>query len=298
VLLFLAGAAVAAGPDGDSAAEYTRRGADTCLKCHDSDHVQAIFRTPHGQAADSRTPFAKLQCETCHGPGDKHAQRVMPGEKRPPILTFGSDAPFPVERQNAVCLSCHQRAAGAAWPAAVHKQAGVACADCHTVHAVHDSVLTRDAQPSVCYTCHKTQRAQFQRAFHHPVREGQMACSDCHKPHKSLSRTLMAQPTVNQTCYTCHADKRGPFLWEHPPVAEDCTLCHQPHGSNHRSMLSKAAPLLCQDCHSRAGHPSTAFTGNGLPGRRPSQFVLAGSCTNCHSRVHGSNSPSGAELFR
>lgn len=296
--LTLPASAAENGQGKESHAQYSRRGADTCLKCHDSDHIQSIFRTPHGEQADSRTPFAKLQCETCHGPAGDHPKRVMPGAKRPPIFTFGSDAPYPVEKQNEVCLGCHKEQAGMAWPGGVHNQAGVACADCHTVHAAHDPVLAKDRQPNVCYTCHKTQRAEFQRAYAHPVRSGQLACSDCHKPHKSLSVALLAQPSVNETCYTCHAEKRGPFLWEHPPAAEDCTLCHQPHGSNHRFLLSKTPPLLCQDCHSRAGHPSVAYSGRGLPGNQPSQFVLSGSCTNCHSRVHGSNSPSGAELFR
>lgn len=284
----------------DHSIRYSRQGADTCLKCHDSDHIQSIFQTPHGQKGDSRTPFAKMQCETCHGPGGKHARRLMPGQKRPFIFLFGSKSPVPVKKQNAVCLSCHQEQTPA-WQGGPHQEAGVACADCHTIHAKRDKVLSKATQPEVCFKCHKSQRAQFQRAFTHPVGDraaGQLACSDCHQPHKSLNQALLIQPTVNQTCYTCHADKRGPFLWEHPPAAENCTLCHQPHGSNHRYLLSKEPPLLCQDCHSPAGHPSVARTGEGLPNNQPSALILAGSCTNCHTKVHGSNSPSGAELFR
>ena len=37
-------------------------------------------------------------------------------------------------------------------------------------------------------------------------------------------------------------------------------------------------------------------TDNGLNGKRT--FVVAGSCTNCHSQVHGSNHPAGAKLMR
>jgi DmsE family decaheme c-type cytochrome len=108
------------------------------------------------------------------------------------------------------------------------------------------------------------------------------------------------KPTVNQTCYTCHAEKRGPFLWEHAPVAEDCTLCHFPHGSSRPVLLSKSPPLLCQQCHTVAGHPSVAYTSRGLPGGGGGggAFLLAGGCVNCHSQVHGSNHPSGVKLMR
>ena len=105
---------------------------------------------------------------------------------------------------------------------------------------------------------------------------------------------------MNQTCYTCHAEKRGPFLWEHAPAAEDCTLCHDPHGSVNPARLKKNPPLLCQQCHSIAGHPSVARTPAGLPGGAGggSAFLLAGSCLNCHSQIHGSNHPSGVKLMR
>ena len=127
-----------------------------------------------------------------------------------------------------------------------------------------------------------------------------MACSDCHNPHGSGAAAMLAKPTLNQTCYSCHADKRGPLLWEHAPVAEDCSLCHQSHGSVRTALLNKSAPLLCQQCHSVSGHPAVARTGQALPGNggNGAIFVVAGACTNCHSQVHGSNHPAGAKLMR
>jgi DmsE family decaheme c-type cytochrome len=104
--------------------------------------------------------------------------------------------------------------------------------------------------------------------------------------------------TVNATCEQCHAEQRGPYLWEHAPVSEDCTLCHSPHGSNHPGMLTRRAPLLCQSCHSQFGHPSVAYGPDELISGTPSRFLLAQSCLNCHSQVHGSNHPSGSKLMR
>ena len=135
----------------------------------------------------------------------------------------------------------------------------------------------------------------------HPIREGKMSCSGCHNPHGSNGPKLLTKNTVNETCYTCHAEKRGPFLWEHAPAREDCTNCHKPHGSVNASLLKQRVPWLCQQCHLTAFHPSTAYSGTGLPGATlPSgaQQLLGKGCTNCHSEVHGSNHPSGVRKTR
>lgn len=301
-------------PAAVSAIEYSKKGADTCLKCHDEDSeypVLDIFKTKHATKADPRTPFAGLQCEACHGPGvsgalfmeqalreGSHVGKVRPGEKRPPIINFGAKSDEPVSVQNGMCMQCHKGDSHIAWQGSAHEAGEVACASCHTVHTPHDPVLDKVSQPDVCYKCHQKQRAEFLKPSNHPVRFGQLGCSDCHTTHGSATATLLSRPTLNETCYTCHAEKRGPFLWEHAPASEDCTLCHTPHGSIHPALLTKRPPLLCQQCHSQAGHPSVSYTTAGLPGGNPSAFLLAGSCTNCHSQVHGSNHPSGVKLMR
>lgn len=294
--------------------EYSKKGADTCLKCHDEDSeypVANIFKTKHAMQADPRTPFAGLQCEACHGPGvsgsvfmeqalktGSHVGKVRPGDKRPPIINFGSKSDEPVSVQNGMCLTCHEGQHRIEWKGSVHETNDLACASCHTIHTPHDPVLDKVTQPDVCTTCHQKQRAEFLKPSTHPLHAGQLACSDCHAPHGGSASTLLKRPTLNETCYTCHAEKRGPFLWEHAPASEDCTLCHTPHGSINPALLKKRPPLLCQQCHSQIGHPSIAKTTAGLPGGNPSGFLLLGACTNCHTQVHGSNHPSGVKLMR
>jgi DmsE family decaheme c-type cytochrome len=297
-----------------SAVQYSKKGADTCIKCHDTDSeypVFDIFKTRHGVQADARTPFGGLQCEACHGPGESnpllaedgkparsHVAKVRPGEERPPMLAFGAKSKVPVADQNRMCLNCHAGDQHIGWQGSAHEKADVACASCHTIHAPHDAVLDKVKQPDVCFQCHQQQRADFLKPSNHPVRFGQLDCSDCHSVHGSAADHLLKRPTLNETCYTCHAEKRGPFLWEHAPASEDCSLCHTPHGSVHPALLTKRPPLLCQQCHSQLGHPSASRTTAGLPGGNPSAFLLAGSCTNCHTQVHGSNHPSGVKLMR
>jgi DmsE family decaheme c-type cytochrome len=145
----------------------------------------------------------------------------------------------------------------------------------------------------------RPERTEYAKPFHHPVEGKLMGCTGCHRPHGSANEDSLLRATVNDTCYSCHAEKRGPFLWEHPPVAEDCANCHEPHGSSQPALLTLRAPLLCQQCHSQAGHPSLALGPEGLPGAgQPSSYLVAGSCLNCHAQVHGSNHPSGSRLTR
>ena len=181
----------------------------------------------------------------------------------------------------------------------MHQRAEVSCVACHDVHVRRDPMRDALTQNQACTTCHRRTQADIRKVSAHPLRDGQMSCTDCHAPHGARDVAgLLKRDTTNQLCFDCHADKRGPYLWEHAPVTEDCSLCHQPHGSNHRALLERSAPLLCQSCHSPSGHPSVAYTSAGLPNGAPSGFLLARSCMNCHSQVHGSNHPSGAQLNR
>ena len=259
-----------------------------------------IFKTRHGHRGDPDSPFGGgLQCESCHGPGDEHAGRVRRGRERPAIPYFSSGSEASVAEENEQCLGCHQKTSLAGWEGSTHHDQDLSCTSCHQLHTTTDAVTDDQLQAEVCYDCHKQERADTFKASSHPVRFGEMACSDCHTPHSSDNDHSLVRESVNATCFECHAEKRGPFLWEHAPASEDCSLCHQAHGSNHPSLLTRRSPLLCQQCHSRGAHPALPYTGDDLGGNSNlSVILLSRGCQNCHSQVHGSNHPSGTNLTR
>lgn len=305
ILILLLGLTVLSQPlaaaEDDPEPAYSKAGADTCLRCHDEDSdlpAVGIFRTRHAVAADQHSPFGQLQCESCHGPGGEHAGRVPRGQERPEVIEFGSHEETPVAQQNTVCEGCHKTQLGSEWHGGMHESAELSCADCHTIHTAKDPVFDTALQPQVCFDCHRSKKADSLKFSSHPIRFGKMACTACHDPHGTAAESDLRRDNLNDTCYQCHTEKRGPFLWEHAPVTEDCSLCHKVHGSNHPSLLTRRAPLLCQQCHSSAGHPSIAHTSSGLPPQGQSSFLGAQSCVNCHSQVHGSNHPSGERLTR
>ena len=260
--------------------------------------AMAIVGTPHAALNDPRSPFGQLQCESCHGPGKDHARSQRGGGDVQPAVSFGNQAATPATEQNSVCLGCHVSHGRLNWVGSKHEAQQVPCAACHQIHRSKDRVFDAQAQQEACFGCHEQRRADTFRSSNHPLRFGSMACSSCHDPHDGSHDSLLQEPTVNETCYRCHEEKRGPFLWEHAPASEDCTLCHRPHGSNHAAMLTKRPPLLCQQCHSPAGHPSVAYTPEEEDSAFNNRFMLARACLNCHSQVHGSNHPSGVTLHR
>lgn len=284
-----------------------------CTRCHDESEsvpVLAIYKTRHGVKADGRTPT----CQSCHGESNAHLKGDpnQHGRARPDIV-FGKKAfsPNAAKDLNDTCISCHKNGLRAHWDGSQHESRDVACSSCHNVHTHQDKVLQKATQQEVCFTCHKTERAQTHRVSTHPLAAGKMGCSDCHNPHGSTGPKLLKKNSVTETCYTCHAEKRGPFLWEHGPVVDDCTNCHTPHGSTNTPLLKARVPFLCQECHS-GDHGSTvnsgAYLGSGnavtvngqqAAGNQSARAQLAGrACLNCHVLVHGSNHPAGAKFQR
>ena len=306
--LTFAGSGYAANEGTDGPKEQTvalsEAGADTCLGCHNSETMLVIFRTPHGQQADPASPMADQQCEACHGPGGEHSGKRRTKAGHAPVVMFGAETETPVADQDAVCAGCHQGDVHLAWAGSVHERNEVGCSGCHSVHTATDPATVRAQQNDMCFDCHMQQRADSRKPSAHPLdtthptRPAAMVCTDCHSPHASVASGQLTRATTNELCGSCHAEYRGPMLFDHAPVSEDCVLCHNPHGSIHPALLTRRPPFLCQSCHSQRGHPSISYTDGSLPDSNPSAMVLDRSCLNCHTQVHGSNHPSGNKLMR
>ena len=75
------------------------------------------------------------------------------------------------DARNASCLGCHESKVlpRANWTGSQHQTRGVACTDCHNIHAPDQKVLSKATQAEVCFTCHKAQRAQTRRISTHPL---------------------------------------------------------------------------------------------------------------------------------
>jgi DmsE family decaheme c-type cytochrome len=271
-------------------------GASTCLNCHQN---QEHFKdTVHARAFAQLKGIAfEKSCETCHGPGSLHAAAA--GDRtNPGFSTIKNPKDLSAVDLDKTCLQCHADQNRLHWSGGRHEARHVSCLACHSVHAAQEDklLLVKPTIEKVCAQCHQDMVAKIHRSAHMPVAEGKMDCTSCHNPHGSATDKMLIADSANDTCYSCHADKRGPFVWEHPPVRENCLNCHDPHGSHNEKMLVARLPFLCQRCHNGSGHPATPYDKTSITAQNARS--LAGSCTACHPSVHGSNHPSGQYFTR
>lgn len=275
------------------AAEYA--GTKVCLECHKKE-AAPFLESAKGRlfTRHPRTVQEKLGCEGCHGPGKEHAESG--GERAGRLVSFSKKSKTPVTQRNGVCLQCHEKTARTLWRGSSHETRNVACTDCHrSMHNYSERAnLAKSTVLETCGSCHKQRVAQQARFSHMPVAEGKLECSGCHNPHGSPNEKLLVASTPNETCFGCHAEKRGPFLWQHAPVVENCGNCHDPHGTSKEKLLRVAKPRLCQQCHDPTQHPTQP---RGTT-RADARFVRGRQCVDCHAMIHGSNHPSGKRFTR
>ena len=298
--ILLAFLASAAGAQTSARPDLVLTGDAQCTRCHDAEdnpQLLDIGKTRHGTQADGRTPT----CTSCHGASETHVNKPASATERPkPDRTFTRTSVTPIAERNEACMSCHRRdSARSHWEGSAHQARDVACSSCHQIHTQHDRVREKRTQPEVCFACHKEQRAQINRPSRHPIPEGKVVCSDCHNPHGSIGPKLVKRDSINDTCYACHMEKRGPFVHNHEPVQEDCMNCHNPHGTVTENLLKARAPFLCHQCHTPHGPNVPQLLGqqvvpftNATTGKNAINVTMARGCLNCHTEVHGSNNPS------
>ncbi len=293
--------------------------APVCANCHES-QWKSIDLTAHGAKNDADGSM----CQACHGDAAAHLKDPM---KAKPANPFGKGRTAD-ERTNT-CLACHSGNRNLAfWTSGKHQLNEVTCSNCHSIHgktlapSINKFVTTfLPNQAEGCAQCHQPIRAATFKPSHHPIIEGKVKCSDCHNPHGAITPAMLKHPTINDQCYSCHADKRGPYVFNHPPVEENCATCHNPHGSVHARLLNESAPNLCQDCHDWSRHPGTIYgaagafncqpgdtsatsgnlncppTRTGQPNPGVNNRLVARACVNCHTAIHGSNAPGNRGKF-
>ncbi|MEA2205711.1 MAG: hypothetical protein QOE77_2487 [Blastocatellia bacterium] len=287
-----------------SADEYV--GSEACKDCHE-DQFKAFAHTSHSQLASIKSWKGKVTgCEACHGPGKAHMEEGDPAK----IISFKNKSS---KETSETCLSCHAgKEEHNNFRRGEHWRNDIGCVDCHSPHLTAADTknlpgsmtrvgpvnsekpglatlkMLKTGEPQLCMSCHNEVKPAFSAPFHHKVLEGAMKCSDCHNPHGGfeLKQTRLATG-ADAACVKCHADKQGPFTFEHAPLkTEGCSACHTPHGSaNPRLLRFSAVNQLCLTCHSVA-HDVGAVEPAGPQHNQNAQYA---NCTACHVKIHGSH---------
>jgi len=261
----------------------------TCAVCHE-DQVAGFNKNAHGKIWASKG-VAQENCTKCHGDTSKHL--LEKPKTSSSILSFAKKSKNDPKEQNASCLTCHSATSKvAAWKMSKHASNGVSCASCHKIH---NGQMGAKPTSQDCLSCHKDVKQELGKFSHHPVIEGKVSCMDCHNPHGTMSgKKALVADSNNQLCYKCHADKRGPHIWEHSPVQENCLTCHVAHGGRYKKLLVEKGHELCQKCHVSVHSIYSGSNGFDKAFSSSTGRVVARDCLNCHTAIHGSSAPSGS----
>jgi DmsE family decaheme c-type cytochrome len=261
-----------------------------CSTCHE-DQVKAFLHNPHARGSVVKGEVPPATCATCHEGAEEHAKEADPSKVSKPVGFKGSEN---------TCMLCHDTVTDR-----ISRRAGmhsnteqVNCLSCHSIHHGNPgSHLVARPQLALCGSCHTQAASTFNKPYAHRLDRGGMACSSCHEPHGRPAKSTRSLAMVNHLratqsgevpCTNCHAEKRGPFVFQHGAFSVgECTNCHETHGSTNAKMLRRAEVWqLCIECHSP--------TGSGTLGSQPPSFHNLNSpryrnCTSCHVAIHGSN---------
>lgn len=294
-------------------------GSESCKACHEQQFT-TFSKTAHAKPRPKWKPEDQ-GCESCHGPGKAH---IEGGGDKTKIHTFEGEAPKQISES---CLRCHAgKEEHNNYKRGEHWRNDVGCIDCHSPHfsknlaarlagapqGKHDApsslvpvgpftahsndtpplkMLVKN-EPQLCMTCHNETKSQFTQPFHHRVLEGAMKCSDCHNPHGGFEqKQTRLNAGADAACIKCHADKQGPFVFEHAPAkVEGCATCHQPHGASNPKLLKRNnVNQLCLECHSNVALKVGDIEAPGTPSFHNQTTVRYQNCTVCHAKIHGSN---------
>lgn len=160
-----------------------------------------------------------------------------------------------------------------------------ACGGCHTEKLPDNArldvqQLSKNADFSpVCYSCHRD-LTSGDKWLHSPA--ASVACMTCHRRGEGNRKITMLTGRVDDTCFTCHINKRK---WQenshvHGPVGTgDCTVCHDPHGGEFRFMLWADPKIdICIACHTDKKEitmKKNGFVEHGI--------ISGNGCASCHS---------------
>jgi hypothetical protein len=256
-----------------------------CADCHRGERAQGT-RIP----ATALSRFGHRKCVGCHAPHDFSRAGVRPCAACHEQPTLGRSTehkqcrtchpPHQVRADDArvLCVTCHLQEAENIDHPAVLTPADGPCIGCHAAHP-------RGPAPQ-CATCHAP--GQPETAFH----AGQIACRDCHEPHRVKLRarelcttgchsaeTLATRENPgHQQCANCHVDAA------HRPSApsKTCAACH--------TKEKNSAPMghaRCADCHET--HAGTVIKNCAQchePQAKQGHQRVPERCAACH-RAHG-----------
>ncbi len=185
-----------------------------CMFCHNA--------YPEIPAGSSDPVFSSIpegiDCQRCHGSGDRHIALAGSGAKRDEIrAAIVNPSRLTKERQMEVCMQCHLETTSSALPASIVRyerqpfsyRPGEPLGD-FMLHFDHAPGTGHDDKFEITGSAYRLRKSQcFLKS------KGALTCTTCHDPHSA------ARPaSYKAVCLECHQKPHT--------EAADCTGCHMP----------------------------------------------------------------------
>jgi hypothetical protein len=243
----------------NGSANFSRPINPGCLECH-ATYIHAASDDPNTNRYDPQSLITGINCERCHGPGEKHVALQRTAGSKSAEQAILNPRHFDRDRQVDLCALCHngiQREATAPafsylpgkaltdyfrplpTPPSDHPdvhgdQVGLlkrsrcyqsspnmTCSTCHDVHVLEQTAATYSSH---CLTCHQWQACGMAKKLGISITKN---CIDCHMP---------VQPTnviVSETGdKTIQAKMRNHWIKVYPEMASNSTKrTEKPHPS-------------------------------------------------------------------
>jgi tetratricopeptide (TPR) repeat protein len=238
-----------------------------CMFCHNAYPEIPASEDPRATPVFSSVPEG-IDCQRCHGEGDRHASLASKGASRESIrAAIVNPSRLTTERQMEVCMQCHLETTSSSLPASIVRyerapfsyKPGEPLVD-FMLHFDHASGQGHDDKFEITGSVYRLRKSQcFLKS------NGRLKCTTCHDPHDA-QRT-----NYTEVCRQCHAQSLALLVDAGKHTASnDCKGCHMPkrrtddvvHAvmTDHFIQRKKPADLLADKAEQRQTE-ATAYRG-------------------------------------